>query len=211
MAEVKLVNPSKGEVRPRTDKSEGRIAAKHRAVMGKLQVGALPLAGRLPPTSDLRYTNIYYCDGSNPNNVQDEPQSVRLATCLDQSVAASGAIAPTLLLATLGGKRPRPAERCSNSFQIATSCTPTRAMTPTPTAARLRSAARSPTSRPKPTANGRTASRRSSTATPTPSSPCSAASRTSRALPHDTTETPPTSSPPSASPPRSAIGYKSGP
>jgi hypothetical protein len=30
---------------------------------------------------------------------------VRLATCLDRSAAASGAIALTLLLATLGGKR----------------------------------------------------------------------------------------------------------
>ena len=45
------------------------------------------------------------------SNVQDEPQSIRLATCLDRSVAASGAIALTLLLATLGGKRLPPAER----------------------------------------------------------------------------------------------------
>ena len=36
-----------GEVHPRTDKNKGRIAAKHRAVKGKHQLGALPLAGRL--------------------------------------------------------------------------------------------------------------------------------------------------------------------
>ena len=82
---------------------------------GEHQPGALP---KIPPDNRSR---TYALPAStialerNPKNrprrtaVRDKP--IRLATCLDRSAAASGAIAPTLLLATLGGKRPPPAER----------------------------------------------------------------------------------------------------
>jgi hypothetical protein len=62
-------------------------------VKGKHQLGALPLAGPAHlaatcalPTSTTATVEIL-------SNVQDQPQSIRLATCLDRSVAASGAIA----------------------------------------------------------------------------------------------------------------------
>jgi hypothetical protein len=53
-----------GGVHPRTDKNEGRIAAKYRAVKGKHQLGALPLAA-CTLSSALRSTNVYYYDDSN--------------------------------------------------------------------------------------------------------------------------------------------------
>ena len=68
----------------------------------------------------------------------------------------------------------RPAPNCSHGFRRARSCTATRATTATPSAGKLRRAARRRTFRPKPIANGRTASRPSSIATATPSSACSA-------------------------------------
>ena len=65
-------------------------------VKGKLQLGAFPwrspahLAATCALPASTTATEIIQ------SNVQDEPQSVRLATCLDRSVAASGAIASTV-------------------------------------------------------------------------------------------------------------------
>jgi hypothetical protein len=78
-------------------KSHGAIAAKHRASEGKIKLGALPL--RAAPA---HLAAIYALPTSTTatavilSNVQDEPQSIRLATCLDRSAAASGAIASTV-------------------------------------------------------------------------------------------------------------------
>jgi hypothetical protein len=47
-------------------KSHGAIAAKHRASEGENTVGSLTLAAACTSSSDLRSTNFYHCDGSNP-------------------------------------------------------------------------------------------------------------------------------------------------
>jgi hypothetical protein len=66
----------------------------------------------------LRSTGFYYRDGKQPKEPPQTNRSkgaivdpIRLATCLDRSVAASGASALTLLQALLGSKRLPPAKR----------------------------------------------------------------------------------------------------
>jgi hypothetical protein len=44
------------------DKSHGAITAKHRASEGETPVGSLTLLAACTSSSDLRYSNIYYCD-----------------------------------------------------------------------------------------------------------------------------------------------------
>jgi len=78
-------------------KSHGAIAAKHRASEGETLVGSITLGGppaHLAATCALPTSTT--ATGSNPSSTQDEPQSIRLATCLDRSAAASGAIASTV-------------------------------------------------------------------------------------------------------------------
>jgi hypothetical protein len=66
----------------------------------------------------LRSTGFYYRDRKQPKEPPQTNRSkgaivdpIRLATCLDRSVAASGASALTLLQALLGSKRLPPAKR----------------------------------------------------------------------------------------------------
>ena len=102
-ARFRKINASKcsamgGEQHARyATKSHGAIAAKHRASEGETTVGSLTLSG---PPAHLAATCALPTSTTATvvilSNVQDEPQSIRLATCLDRSAAASGAIASTV-------------------------------------------------------------------------------------------------------------------
>jgi hypothetical protein len=98
----------RGEVHPRTDKNKGKIAAKHRAVWGKLQLGApwQPSSSNCAlPTSTTAMAAII-------SNVQGEPQSIRLATCLDRGLWAPGAIAATVPWPSIAVEAVEPLDRC---------------------------------------------------------------------------------------------------
>ena len=74
------------------NKSHGAIAAKHRASEVEITVGSLTLGG--PPAhlaATFALPTYTTATAVILSNVQDEPQSIRLATCLDRGVAAGRA------------------------------------------------------------------------------------------------------------------------
>jgi hypothetical protein len=101
-------------------KSHGAIAAKHRASEGETLVGSLTLGG---PPAHLAATCALPTSTTATavilSNVQDEPQSIRLATCFDRSAAASGAIASTVSPCLPPRKRLALAERLPVADRLA--------------------------------------------------------------------------------------------